>query len=207
MIRINGKDVASTINTPTDTPMGTYHLASNPNLYEVQRTNNFEFVVTGLDGILKAGAIGDESTATIGNAQEVLRMSVLSSTVPHFSQTPIEVKRGNSTIKFAGVPDFGAGTLVLNDFIGADTKAVCMAWQNLSYNARTQKVGLASDYKKEAYLIEYTPDNQKVRQFKLYGCWISNLTESDHSFETNDKSQITLEIQYDHAEIDMSDVL
>jgi hypothetical protein len=205
-IRINGKDVNSTINTPTSTPMGTYHLAANPNLYEIQRSNNFELLVTGLEGIIRAGMNGTESSAKIDNAQELLRLSVVSSTVPHFTQAAIEVKRGNNSIKFAGVPTFTAGTIVINDYIGANSKEVLMAWQNLSYNVLTEKVGLASDYKKDCYLVEYTPDFQKVRQWKMHGCWISELSETDFNNENNEKKQVTCKIEYDRAELDMSDV-
>ena len=206
-IRINGTDRQSTLNQSSGTPTGTHHLAANTNLYEIQRTNNFEFIVTDIDGIKKAGMIGGEANGTIGNAQEIIRMSVVSSTIPHFSQNAIEVKRGNNTMKFAGVPTFDSGTLKLNDYIGAATKEVLMAWQNLSYNVITEKVGLASDYKKDCYLVEYTPDYQKVRQWKMHGCWISKLSEGEYNHEQNEKKQIDVTIEYDRAEIDTSEVV
>lgn len=206
-IRINGTDRPSTINQPSASPMGTYHLAANTNLYEIQRTNNFEFIVTDVDGIQKAGMIGGESNGSIANAQEIIRVAVASSSVPTFSQSPIEVKRGNSTMKFAGVPTFEAGTIKVNDYIGASAKEVLLAWQALSYNVVTEKVGLASDYKKDCYLVEYTPDYQKVRQWKMHGCWISKLDAGEFSSDSNDKMQITATIEYDKAELDTSDVV
>ena len=202
MIRLNGVDKQSTLNTPSSTPMGTYHFADNPNLYEVQRTNNFEFIVTGLDSLLKAG-----TSNVIANAQEILRCSVTQASVPHFSQQPIEIKRGNSSIKAAGVPTFEGGQIIVNDFIGADTKSILMSWQALSYNVHTQKVGLMSDYKKDAYLVEYTPDLQKVRQWKLHGCWVSGLSETEYNMEDNSKKTITATIQYDRAELDVTETL
>lgn len=201
-IRINGQDRASTINELSP-KHGTYHLADNPNLYEIQRSNNFEFVVMDINNILRAG-MQDLRSNRIANAQEILRLSVVSAPIPHFSQGVITVRRGNSALKFAGVPEFSAGTVVVNDYIGADTKAILMAWQNLSYNVQTEKVGLVGDYKKDAYLIEYTPDMQIVRQWKLHGCWISNLSESEYNSDGNDKHQITVTIEYDRAEIDNS---
>jgi hypothetical protein len=207
MIRINGTDKPSTLNKSSATPIGTHHLAANTNLYEVQRTNNFEFVVTDLDGITKAGMMGGEVNGTISNAQEIIRLSVVSSSIPHFKQSAIEVKRGNNTMKFAGVPTFDAGVIKLNDYIGAATKEVLMAWQNLSYNVITEKVGLASDYKKDCYLVEYTPDYQKVRQWKMHGCWISEIKEGEFNHEQNEKKQIDVTIEYDRAEIDTTDVI
>ena len=206
-IRINGTDRPTTINQSTPSPMGTYHMAANTNLYEIQRTNNFEFIVTDIDGIMRAGMLGGETNANINNAQEVLRMAVASSSVPFFGQSAIEVKRGNSIMKFAGVPTFESGKIKVVDYIGASAKEVLLAWQSLSYNVVTEKVGLASDYKKDCYLVEYTPDYQKVRQWKMHGCWISKLESDEFSSDTNEKMQITVTIEYDKAELDVSSVV
>lgn len=207
MIRLNGVDKESTINQVTDKPMGAYALANEPNLYQPQETNHFEFLVEGLNNILRPGTTGEESFAKLANAEEVIRVSVSQAFIPHFTQNPIEIKRGNTTIKVAGTPTFDGGSLVLNDFIGAETAVVLAAWQNLSYNVKTEKVGLMSDYKKDAWLVEYTPDYQVVRQWILHGCWISGLSESTLSYESNDKNQITATIQYDYAEIDNSELV
>ena len=187
--------------------IGTYHLADNPQLYEIQRQNNYEFVVHGLEDIMRAGAIGTESNAIITNAQEVLRIAVTKAFIPHYSQEVVEIKRGNTTLKYAGVPKFEEGQLEFHDFIGADVKSVLKAWQNLSYNAKTEKVGSldVTNYKKDCYLIEYTPDYRKVRTWRLYGCWISKLSESEYTNDSGEKHMIQCSIQYDHAEIDLSD--
>lgn len=191
------------------TQIGTYHLADNPQLFEIQRQNNFEFVVTDIDGIMRAGALGTEKNATINNAQEMLRLSVTKAFVPHFTQEVVNIKRGNSTLKYAGVPTFSEGSLDFNDYIGADIKSILKAWQNLSYNVRTEKVGAldVTNYKKDCYLIEYTPDYRKVRTWRLYGCWISALSEGEYTADSGDKHQISCTIQYDRAEIDLSEVL
>ncbi len=191
------------------TQIGTYHLADNPQLFEVQRQNNFEFVVTDIDGIIRAGALGTESNAKINNAQEMLRLSVTKAFVPHFTQEVVNIKRGNSTLKYAGVPSFPEGSIDFNDYIGADIKSILKAWQNLSYNVRTEKVGSldVTNYKKDCYLIEYTPDYRKVRTWRLYGCWISSLSEGEYTSDSGDKHQISCTIQYDRAEIDLSEVI
>lgn len=121
------------------TAHGTYHMANHPNLYEIQRSNNFEFVVGFDRNMLRAGLTRDVA----GNhdkdsnpsdfyirddvAQEVVRMSVSAASVPHFTQNVIEVRRGNSSIKYAGTPSFQDGSLQLVDYIGADTLGVLMA--------------------------------------------------------------------------------
>lgn len=206
MIRINGRAYDSTANdnSKPGRPYGTYHLADNPDLYEIQRTNNFEFLVTEIDDIRRAGLADTDTnpSAIIKNAQEVIRLSVVSADIPHFSQRAIEVKRGNTTLKYAGVPEFSDGKITVNDYIGANTLEVLQAWQNLSYNVRTEKVGLAGDYKKDCYLVEYSPDYQEVRRFKLHGCWISSLSEDTLTNENNSKHTIQATITFDRAEID-----
>lgn len=191
---------------PQDNTYGTYHLADNPTLYDPMRNNTFEFVVTGLDNILRVGADGSEENAYITNAQEVLRLSVDSTSIPMFTQEVITVPRGNSTVKFAGRPTFPSGSLVVNDWIGADTKSALMAWQNLSYNVNTDRVGNAADYKKDCWLIEYTPDfTRQIRQWKLKGCFISGLSEDAFSMSSDGKKTINATIEYDRAIMSLPD--
>ena len=184
---------------PNVSQVGAYHLSDNPALYEVQRSNNFEFVVTGIDNILRVDADEGDDNAYITNAAQTLRFSVVQASIPMFSQEPITIRRGNSVMKAAGVPTFPDGSLVVNDFIGADTKSALMAWQNLSYNVKTERVGKMADYKKTCYLCEYTPDYQLVRTWKMLGCWVSGLQEDDFNMEDGNKKTITATIQYDKA--------
>ena len=191
---------------PQDNTYGTYHLADNPALYDPMRNNTFEFVVTGLDKLLRVGADGSEENAYITNAQEVLRLSVDSASIPMFTQEVIPIKRGNSTIKFAGTPSFASRSIVVNDWIGADSKSALMAWQNLSYNVKTDRVGNAADYKKDCWLIEYTPDYTKqVRQWQLKGCFISGLSEDAYSMSSDGKKTISATIEYDRAIMSLPD--
>lgn len=183
------------------TQIGSYHLADNPDMYEIQRDNNFEFIVTDINGIVRA----DDEESTIDNAQEVLRFSVVSAPVPFFTQGVIEIRRGNSVMKAAGAPTFDSGSLTVNDYIGADTKSALVAWQNLSYNVRTEKVGKMSEYKKTCYLAEYTPNYELVRTWKLFGCWISGLSEGEFNQEQTGKKTITATIQYDRAIMELPD--
>lgn len=200
-INLQNVDRPSTLHEAGD-KLGTYYLTDNPKYYEIQRSNNFVFYVSGLS---KKLSIANNKYAQ-ENADDIIKISVNKATVPHFTQSAIQVKRGNNTMKFAGAPEFGSGSIDLNDYIGAGTKDVLLAWQNKSYDVRTEKVGLASDYKKDAYLLEYTPDYQLVRTWKLMGCWISGLSEGEYSHDSADKHTISATIEYDKAWIDISDV-
>lgn len=185
--------------------IGTYHLANNPDLYEVQRSNTFEFVVTDIADLLRAGAVEGDGRPLIVNGQEVLRLSVVKAPIPNFKQEVLSVKRGNTVMKMAGVPTFNSGTLVVRDFIGADTKSVLMAWQKLSYDVKTEKVGRMSAYKKECTLVEYTPDWQMVRYWVLKGCWVSEVSQDDFDMESGETKTISATIEYDRAEMHLPD--
>lgn len=178
---------------------GAYRLADNPELYEVQRSNNFEFIVTGIDNLLRVDADENDANAYIKNAAHTLRFSVNQASIPMFTQDVITIRRGNTVMKAAGVPNYSEGTLVVHDYIGADTKSVLMAWQRLSCDMKTEKVGRMKDYKKTCYLCEYTPDYQLVRTWKMLGCWVSGLSEGEFNMEDGGKKTITATIQYDKA--------
>ena len=183
--------------------LGTYHIAQHPELYTPARSNVFVFQPIFTKRLLKAGVL--ESAATDNDyisalqAQEVLRLSVSSSSVPNFTQNVVEVKRGNTTVKFAGAWTFDAGTIKFNDYVGADTKSALYAWQRLSGNVVDETVGRAENYKVKGVLIEYTPDFRQVRYWDLYGCWISALAEDDFSSDNDGKREVTATIQYDRA--------
>lgn len=185
--------------TVADSPKGDFvgikYLATNPKHYEIQRSNNFMFYVdlTGLTVV--------NSEYATKNANAVIQVACSKAFVPHFKQDVISIKRGNNTIKYAGVASFDSGSISVRDYIGSGVKDLLMAWQRMSYDVDTEKVGLATDYKKDAYLLEYTPDYQLVRSWQLHGCWISALSEGEYSHDSNDAKSVDVTIEYDWAEV------
>lgn len=184
---------------------GAYHLANNKHLYEPQRSNNFELQVEGLADLRRINTGELDSNAYIQNASNTITFSVVSVDVPSFSQSPINVDYGNNKIKFAGKPEWNSSHLVINDYIGADGKSVLLSWQALSYNPSTQKVGQSSEYKKDAYLMEYTPDYKLVRTWKLIGCWLSEVTPGSFDMASGDKKTVQAQVQYDYAIMEMEE--
>lgn len=181
------------------TEFGVFHLAENPRQYQPLRTNNFRFLVSGLDRLLRVG--GDEADASdyIYNSQEVLDFSVVSFVEPDFEQTEIPINRGNSTIYFAGKATYNAGDLVINDFVGADGKSILRAWQALSYNPIDDTIPSAEVYKKDAVVLEYTPDNTLVNYWELKGCWVQSISTNGYNNDNPDKKTVTARIRYDRA--------
>lgn len=189
-------------NKSTD-QLGARHIAAHPELYTPARSNNFIFYPIFTKPLLKYGVYEDAATSqdyiTPQQAQEILALSVSASSVPHAQQNVITLKRGNEEIKFAGSWTYPSGTLKFNDYIGADTKSVILAWRRLSMNVLDGTVGDASDYKIRGVLIEYTPDNRQIRHWDLYGCWLSQPQESDFSSDDDGKREISVSIEYDKA--------
>lgn len=186
---------------------GTYHITDNNDIYEPARNNNFELIVTGLDGILKSGV--DASTANendyIKNGQEVLRVAIDASSVPHYVLGVIEVKRGNTVAKFADVPTFASQTIRVKDYISIDSgysnpKDVIMAWQALAYNPRTEQIFRAKNYKKTCTLIEWDPSfRQVVRKWTIEGAWVSEISEDDFSVDSDGQRKFNATIVFDRA--------
>lgn len=178
---------------------GIKYLAANPENFEIQRSNNFAFYVD-LSDITTSNST--YFSAGTNNQQQILELACSKAFVPHFKQEVITVKRGNNAIKFAGAATFDSGSISVRDYIGTNIKDLLMAWQRKSYNLDTEKVGLASDYKRQGTLVEYTPDYQVVRTWNLYGCWISAITEGEYSHDSNDVKSIDVTIEYDYAKVD-----
>lgn len=185
--------------------LGTYHIAADLRNYEQARSNFFTFIVNDLDNITRASydpEVGDPTDLDIiPNAQEVLKLSVDASSVPHYTLGTGQIRRGNSVIKYATVPSWDDGQLVVRDYVGIDTKSVLMAWQALAYNVNNDKGGRMADYKKTCTLIEYTQDFVEVRRWIIYGCFITALQEDQFDVTADGERKITCTVPYDRAEM------
>ena len=182
-------------NTRTD--ISAYHMAVNPDAFQPQTSNAFKFIVTDLDPLT------DPITGNIiPNASDVLKQSVFSMEEPSFSQDTIGVRYGNTMVKTAGTPTFADTTINLHDYVGIETYNVLYAWQARSFNIKTQRVGLASEYKKTAYMLEYSVDFSRVlKVWKLYGVWITGLKKDGFDNSANAQEiKIQCSISYDWAE-------
>ena len=174
-----------------ETNYGVYHLADNPAQYQPVRTNNYRCICQGLEELVRVG--GDENNRNdyLENAQEVIDFSVVSFDAPNFTQDEIQIRRGNSTVYFAGTPRFNTSNLVINDFVGADGKSILQAWQALSYDVVNDIINPSTKYKKDMLILEYTPDNVLIKVWELKGCWITSLTETGYSSESPAKKTVT----------------
>lgn len=181
--------------------LSAYHLGSTHRAYQPAKKNFFEFIVEDLTRLLKPGVEQElaQESDYITDGQEVIRLTVNKAPVPHYELNEIEIRKGNSSVWYAGTPTFSEGTLEVDDMIGANSKAVLEAWQNLAYNVLNDQGGRAINYKKNCTLIEYTSDHVKVRSWKLIGCWIKGISENDYDKESDDLQRVQATIRYDRA--------
>ena len=196
-INLRDKEVTSTLADKPEGHIGTYYLANNPQYYEPQRSNTFKFYVSGLNGLLEGWGVTTDT-----NEEQALELAVKASSVPQFQIGKVTITRGNNQMHFAGKPEFSDGSIKVHDYIGAHTKEILLAWQRQAYNVETEKVGLAKDYKRTAYLLEYTPSYQLVRTWVLEGCWVSNVSDGEFDHDSADARIMDVTIVYDKGYID-----
>ena len=180
--------------------LGTYHMVGKDS-FEPQRTNNFELQITGLTDYYEFDSndkgVGKNKLAS--TTSNYLTLSVSDFSAPNFEVSAIEVPYANNKVKYAGVPNFGGGSITFNDFLGIDTEKILVSWFKEVYNVRSQKIGRASKYKRVAYLIEYDPAGESARVWQLNGCWISSIDLGSFAQGTNDVRKISCTFQYDNC--------
>lgn len=190
---------------------GAYHISNNTVEYNPQRKNNFTLIIQGLDNLPRVGSV-DSSLGDLGEAdiirdgQEQIVLALRNCDVPQFTQNPINVNRGNSTIKFPGKPSFNDINIEAYDYIGSNVKDTLLAWQNLCWNSKYDYVGNAWSYKKDCQLLQLTPTGDIVRYWDIKGAWIQSVQPGNFSVDDGDTAQtVSATITYDWAEIHLPD--
>ena len=179
---------------------GAYHISNNTVEYNPQRKNNFTLIIQGLDNLPRVGSV-DSSLGDLGEA-DIIRTG----DVPQFTQSPINVNRGNSTIKFPGKPSFNDINIEAYDYIGSNVKDTLLAWQNLCWNSKYDYVGNAWSYKKDCQLLQLTPTGDIVRYWDIKGAWIQSVQPGNFSVDDGDAAQtVSATITYDWAEMHLPD--
>lgn len=189
--------------------LSAHHINSHLEDYEHARSGFFQLVIDfGKDdkgnpiNLLKPDFALEEPEEEdyITNGSDVIRLSVDSTTVPHYSVSDITIERGNSIVHFAGKPQWNGGTFVCRDLVGLHTKEVLMAWQKLTYDPITDKGGRGVNYKKKATLIEYTQDFVEIRRWDLIGLFPLGVEEGEFDKTKGEETRnLTVNFVYDRA--------
>lgn len=172
---------------------GAQHMVGT-DIFEPQRTNNFEIRFEGLDEL-----ISSTGEITYKDCGKAITLSVAN--VGDLAQNidAIPVNYGNNAIKFAGKPTLNSISITINDFIGLETERILEAWSSKVYNKNTQTVGRATAYKKRGYLIEYSPDYEIAKVWQLEGCWPGTITYGGYAQDNSAQRQITMDLNVDFA--------
>lgn len=175
----------------TPLKFGAYHMIGQ-DAWEPQRTNNFEIRFPNLPQLYSI----DQGIAMPSNASDYLTLSTQSVGGITTNISALDVSYGNNTIKFAGKPEYPDISITFRDFIGIQTERILMAWSKLVYNPATEKVGRASIYKQQGYLLEFAPDGTNVKTWKLEGAWPGDISFDEYSNDGNDirKVQVTFHV-------------
>lgn len=162
------------------------HLAQQGfNMYDVQRSNNFEIVINGVGG-------------------QDLTFATESFPLPKVSNAAIELAYMNSKVKVAGQFALEDFELVVKDLIDKDVEKIVNDWQKTVGNLETGKIGWAGDYKKSGTVYEYAPNGSFVRAWKLIGVWPNNVNYGDMDYNNSDKKTISMTLSVDKAFRDSS---
>lgn len=197
-----------------DQSLNTTHISSNLRDYEAARSSFFVFQVDSnqLINLYRPDFNPDDGEASVEDgtrydatkAAEALRLNVVKADIPtSFTVETLEYRRGNNVVKFAGVPTFKGGSITVDDVIGLETKNILYSWLYLAYNPHTRKGGRMKDYKKTCTLMEYTQDYELLRTWTLEGCFITGIDEGGFDRESDNKRQLTVNIEYDIATMDL----
>lgn len=191
--------------TNVDMALGSYHIATELQNYEAARTAFFVLDIpkNQLTNLRKPTETGDDDTTALklnsDDAADILRLNVTKTSVPQFSVETHEYRRGNDVVKFAGVPTWDSGSLEVDDIVGVNTKDIMISWLYLAYNPHTRMGGRMKDYKKTAFLREYTQDYQLIREWEIRGIFVKKVGDSEFDRENDGKRKLSVEFEYDMA--------
>lgn len=159
--------------------------------YQLQGRNHFEVQFNEGDN----KEVWDESLTLLVKSFPLPKETTEVNTLDHFNQQ----------IKLAGKTTFSGGELVIHDAIDKDVEILFRKWRNRVYNASKGTVGYAADYKSNGTIVEYSPNGETGRKWRLVGCWPSEVNYGDLDYETGGYKDITCTIVYDWAYRDDTD--
>lgn len=148
-------------------------LGTNPMLgvdsYVPLVVNNFEIRLFNMDG------------SSMSSNSDLLTLSTDSIGAIEESQDIITVHYGNGIIKFPSKTTFNDLSWSLNCYCAPNVLGALRDWRTQVYDAKTEKIGLPSEYMKLAYIVRYDQQGNERDVLKLPGVWISSLNYGDMS--------------------------
>lgn len=157
--------------------------------YEVQRTNNFRFIVD----------LSEFTNNTSVSSGDIIELACDTTGLPNIQNDPIELDYGNSNVKVAGKATIDDISVAVKDFIEPDVEQILWQWRLKVYNPKTGKIGWSNSYKKTCYVVQYGPNGEVVRKWQCDGVWPTSLDLGELDYSSGDKKQITMNLSVDNA--------
>lgn len=120
-------------------------------------------------------------------------------TRPSITQEPIELPHINVTRYVKGKSKWGTVQLSLYDPIAPSGAQAVMEWVRLHHESVTGRDGYADFYKKDIVINVLGPVGDKVEQWNLIGCLITEANFGDLDWSANDAAEISLTLQPDYC--------
>lgn len=166
---------------------GASHFAHD-SAYEIQRQNHWE-----VDIDLEALGLDADLASKI-------RMTCQNISVPNYKVDATPVKHANDTVWIATNPTFNNSfTINVYDTVSYDMQEALMKWYSRVYNPQTKLMGLVKNYKTTASLFMYSPDCSVIREWRLYGMFITGFKVDDLSYDQGGLVKCSCEFSVDNA--------
>ena len=118
-----------------------------------QRTNNFIFRISGVEGA------------------DMLQLAVQEVPAPNYTIEALDLQYFNETRHFAGIANYENMSVVFRDFLEPRIASILYAWRQSVWNTETGLAGNPSDYKKAGSLVLLSPDAATERVWQCIGIW------------------------------------
>lgn len=118
---------------------------------------------------------------------------------PKFTQEPKVLPHINVERYVKGKSKWQPMTLGLYDHIVPSAAQAVMEWVRLHHESVTGRDGYADFYKKDIIMNKLGPVGDKVEEWLLKGCIITDVEFGDSDFNNDEPDEITLTIQPDYA--------
>lgn len=169
--------------------MSANHIAAQDGGFEPQRQNNGLLFIEGLQ------IFGD----SFFQGNSVVTLAIESFPFPKQRNDPIELPFLNQTRKVAGQGMIDDVELVVRDFVDQPVLTTLQNWRNAVYDPISGRIGLAKNYKREAFAHWISPDGGSSRAYKLEGVWPILVDPGDADMNSSEKVLINVQLSVDKA--------
>lgn len=120
-------------------------------------------------------------------------------TRPQATQEAKELPHINVSRYVKGKSKWGTVQMTLYDPIAPSGAQAAMEWFRLHHESVTGRDGYADFYKKDIVVNMLGPVGDKVEEWILKGCFITELNFGDADWSTDDPAEISLTLQPDYC--------